>query len=87
MAFTPLRAQSTLDAHRGPFQLLVMRPGKKAGFYKTEWLVGSSDKTDVLDEAIALLRDVRDTIYSVAIVSIPEQASAFVVRGRDLEAL
>lgn len=86
--FTTTRAQSTIDAHRGPFQLVLTRPHpRKADFYTTEWLPGTSDKTDVLEEAMALIRDPRDNISCVGIVSVTEQAYAFVVRKHDLEAV
>lgn len=89
MAFSEARearAQSTIEAHRGPFQLLLTRPHqKRPNFYTTEWLTGTCDKADVLVEAIALLQDPQDMICFVGIVSIPEQASAFVVRKRDVK--
>ncbi len=67
-----------LDAHRGPFILLVDRPSTKAhknaaGVYRTsEWLKGEVEKDDVVSEAESLLTDPRDTILGVSVWSIKE---------------
>lgn len=58
---------------RGPFLLLVTRPGNKPGFHKTEWLTGEVERTDVESEAQALLDDPRDTIERVNVWSLKDQ--------------
>jgi hypothetical protein len=69
-----------IDAHRGPFRLVVSRPTTKAGFHRTEWLAGTTDRDDVEAEARALLDDPRDTISHVAIWSETEEAFVGVIR-------
>lgn len=58
---------------RGPFLLLVQRPGNKAGFHKSEWLTGEVEKSEVESEAQALLTDPRDTIEAVNVWSLKDQ--------------
>lgn len=64
---------SFLGNHRGPFQLVLTRPGKGAGFHTTEWLRTESDVDEVESEARAFLADPRDTITSVDVWSDSEQ--------------
>lgn len=60
--------------HRGPYQLLVIRPFKtKVGFYRSEWLSGETQSDEVMDEVDALLTDPRDNISSIHIWSIKEE--------------
>jgi hypothetical protein len=65
---------SFLDNHRGPFRFLVIRPDKKAGFGRSEWLTGTTDREDIESVARALLDDPRDTITWVGVWSETEQA-------------
>ena len=51
-------------ARRGPFSLMVVRPGKDERPV-TNWLPGIVETDDVEDEATALLTDPRDTIEEV----------------------
>lgn len=64
------------ERHRGPFSLMVVRPGKK-GKMKSEWLSGVVDGPDVPEEAHALLTDPRDTIMRVHVWS--EKDNQFVM--------
>lgn len=64
---------SWLDRHRGPFRLVVTRPGKKPGHIATEWLKGTVDSDDVVNDATALLADRRDDITHVAVWSVREE--------------
>ncbi len=70
-----------LDRHRGPYIFCVVRPGKKPGFYKSEWLKGSTEREDVGPEALALLTDPRDTVLQVAVWSEREACFVTVIRG------
>lgn len=69
-----------LDHHRGPYIFCVIRPGvvTRSGRAKpstSEWLRGSEvDRDDVESEARALLADPRDTISSVWVWSVREDA-------------
>lgn len=65
--------EEVLNRHRGPYVFCVTRPGKKAGFFSSEWLKGEVSREDVVDEAQALLSDPRDTILSVGVWSVREQ--------------
>lgn len=62
-----------LNAHRGPFLLCIVRPGSKAGFFRSEWLAGEVSRGDVEDECLSLLTDPRDTISSIQVWSVSEQ--------------
>jgi hypothetical protein len=77
-----------LNNHRGPYLFMVTRPfvsTKKEGFYRSEWLKGTVDHEDVGPEAIALIRDKRDTIEAVYVWSEREQAFVtWVTCERDL---
>ena len=75
-----------LDNHRGPYIFCVVRPHpKKKGFYRSEWLKGSTEREDVGPEAMALLTDPRDTVIQVAVWSEREACFVTVIRGeRDL---
>lgn len=50
---------------RDQLSFCVVRPAKKAGFFRTEWLRGRVDPADAASEAQALLEDPRDTIDGV----------------------
>lgn len=62
-----------LDQHRGPYRFCVVRPGRKPGFFSSEWLPGETDRDDVESEALALLSDPRDTIRWVGVWSIRDE--------------
>ncbi len=72
-----------LARHRGPYIFCVVRPSpKKKGFYKSEWLKGSTEREDVGPEAMALLTDPRDTVIQVAVWSEREASFVTVIRGK-----
>lgn len=73
-----------LDSHRGPFQLLVVRPWTK-GRIKTEWLKGSVSSEDVEAEAQALLTDPRDKIILVNCWSLKDNQFVMSWRGTHAE--
>lgn len=58
-----------LARHRGPYQFCIYRPGKRAGFSRSEFLTGLVEPEDVGSEAWALLTDPRDTIEGVSVWS------------------
>lgn len=58
--------------HRGPYSFHVVRPTKRPGFHKGEWLPGYVDGADAETEARALLADPRDTIVCVCVWSTYE---------------
>jgi len=60
---------------RGPFRLLVTRPGKR-GKVSSEWLKGRTEADDVEEECQALLSDPKDTINTVNVWS--ERESQFI---------
>lgn len=74
--------QDILDRHRGPYTLMVTRPyATKAGFHRSEWLKGAVEAEDVGSEALALLKDTRDTITLVCVYSEREQVFITSIRG------
>ncbi len=60
------------ERHRGPYRLMVSRPGRKPGFYTTAWLAGEVESDDCDAEAAALLADPRDQILTVDVWSVKE---------------
>lgn len=64
---------SWVSRHRGPYRLVVTRPGKKPGHVTTEWVKGNVDVDDVESDALALLADRRDEITHVAVWSVREE--------------
>ena len=72
-----------LGRHRGPYRFCVSRPGKRVGFYRSEWLAGCTDSDDVGTEAMALLSDPRDTISSVGVWSVREEQFVTSIRGEE----
>jgi hypothetical protein len=60
--------------HRGPFRLVLTRPGKKAETHTLKWVQACCESgQDAEDEARALLADPRDTIVNVHVWSETEQ--------------
>lgn len=61
------------ERHRGPYIFMAVRPMKtKPGFYRSEWLVGDVDSSEIDDEAQALLADPRDKIVRLHVWSQKE---------------
>lgn len=61
-----------LTRHRGPYILMVVRPGKKPGCFSNEWLPGLLKAADVEEEAACLLADTRDQILRISVWSEKE---------------
>jgi len=60
--------------HRGPYRLVLTRPGKKDGTHTLKWVQSNCESgQDAQDEARDLLRDPRDTIVNVHVWSETEQ--------------
>ena len=63
-----------LDNHRGPFRLMLTRPYvTRKGFYRSEWIMGLTERDDVESEALGYLTDPRDTVIGVNVWSASEQ--------------
>lgn len=74
-----------LARHRGPYRLLVYRPGTHAGFSRSEWLTGLVEPEDVGSEAWALLTDPRDCVDGVSVWSThSDQFVTTISKERDL---